>query len=76
MKRRYYTEGKGNKKAPRQQGDVIEVVTQEDVFVKQKDYFEAFIEKKFYETRLPLIISLVMKKGNLWKTARHAMTYN
>jgi hypothetical protein len=44
--------------------------------VKQKDYFEAFIEKKFYETRLPLMISLVMKKGNLWKTGRHAMTYN
>lgn len=33
------------------------------------------IGKKFYETRMPLLISLIMKKGNLWKTNKQTMTY-
>ena len=75
MKRRYFMGGRGNKKAPREEGDAIEVVTDEDIFVKQQDYFQAFIGKKFYETKLPLIMSLIMKKGNIWKTNKQMMTY-
>jgi len=40
--------GRGNKKAPREEGDAIEVVADEADFVKQQDYFQAFIGKKFY----------------------------
>lgn len=36
MKRRYYCGGKGNKKAPREEGDAIEIVTDEETFIKQR----------------------------------------
>ena len=75
MKRIYYMGGRGNKKAPREEGDAIEVVADEADFVKQQDYFQAFIGKKFYQTKLPLLMSLIMKKGNIWKTNKQLMTY-
>jgi hypothetical protein len=75
MQRKYYCGGKGNKKAPREEGEAIEVVTDENVFKKQSDYFQAFLGKKFYETRLPLDTSLIMKKGNMWRMTKQSMTY-
>ena len=75
MRRRYYSEGRGTKKAPREEGDVMQVIADQDVFIKQQEYFQTFIGKKFYETRLPLMISLIMKKGNLWRTGKQSMAY-
>ena len=45
------------------------------MFTKQQDYFQTLMGKKFYETKLPLIMSLIMKKGNLWKINKSANTY-
>ena len=53
----------------------MEILAEEEVFVKQQDYFQAFIGEKFYETKLPLIMSLIMKKGNLWKTNKSLQNY-
>ncbi len=36
MRRRYYCLGRGNKKAPREEGDAIEVVADEETFIKQQ----------------------------------------
>lgn len=36
MKRRYYCGGKGNRKAPREEGDAIQIVTEEEKFIKQR----------------------------------------
>ena len=47
----------------------------ESVFKESEDYFKAFLGKKFYETRLPLETSLIMKKGNIWKMTKQSMTY-
>jgi hypothetical protein len=75
MKRKYYVGGRGSKKAPREEGEAIEIVVDEPVFKQSEDYFQAFLGKKFYETRLPLETSLIMKKGNIWKMTRQSTTY-
>ena len=31
--------------------------------------------KKFYETKMPLISSLIIKKGNLWRITKQMATY-
>jgi hypothetical protein len=51
------------------------VVVDEEQFKKTQNYFDAFLGQKFYETKMPLLTSLIMKKGNLWKTNKQAMTY-
>lgn len=75
MKRKYYCNGRGSKKAPREEGEAIEMIVDEEVYSKQQNYIDALLGKKFYETKLPLITSLIMKKGNLWRTGKQSMTY-
>ena len=48
MKRKYYCKGKGTKKAPREDGDAVEIAIAEDVFQKQADYYDSFIGQTFY----------------------------
>ena len=44
MKRRYYSSRKGGmKKAPREEGEAMQIHADEEVFIKQQDYFQAFI---------------------------------
>ncbi len=50
-------------------------MVEEEVFRKQQDYFDAFLGQKFYETKMPLLTNLIMKKGNIWRTTKQAMTY-
>lgn len=75
MKRKYYCNGRGSKKAPREEGEAIEMIVDEEVYSKQQNYIDALLGKKFYETKLPLMTSLIMKKGNLWRTGKQSMTY-
>lgn len=53
----------------------MDVYATEEEFTKQQNYLQLFLGKKFYETRLPLLVSLIMNKGNLWRTGKQAMTY-
>lgn len=36
---------------------------------------DCMLGKKFYETKMPLISSLIIKKGNLWRITKQMATY-
>lgn len=38
--------------------------------------FAAMIGRSFYEVNLPLISSLIMRKGNIWKVNKQSLSYN
>lgn len=53
----------------------MEIVIDEETFLKQQDYLDCILGKKFYETKMPLITYLVIKKGNLWRVSKQMSTY-
>lgn len=76
FKRHYFhKDKKGLKKAPREEGPAMEIVVEETEFLKNVNSYENYLGKSFYEIKMPLIISLILKKGNLWKISKHLPIY-
>lgn len=44
--------------------------------MKYEDNYDCILGKKFYETKMPLLTSLVVKKGNLWRINKNLKVYN
>ena len=48
----------------------------ESVFLKNEDYYDSILGRTFYETKIPLSINLILKKGNVWKINKQMKTYH
>lgn len=76
FKRHYFVKDpKGQKKAPREEGFAREIITDEAEFLKNENYYDSILGKTFYETKIPLLVNLILKKGNLWKINKHLPLY-
>ena len=53
----------------------MEIISDETEFLKNQDYYEGLLGKTFYEVKMPLLINLILKKGNLWKISKHLPLY-
>lgn len=43
--------------------------------MKNIDFYDSILGKTFYETKIPLLTSLILKKGNLWRISKQLPIY-